>query len=318
MSESFNADTCFNIIITIDNEGQRTDKYISEMLPDISRSYIQKIIKDGKITVNQKTVKANYKLSADDMLCVTIPAPKKPDIIPENIPLDITYEDDDIIIVNKQKGMVVHPAPGHYGGTLVNALLYHCGNHLSGINGILRPGIVHRIDKDTTGLLVVCKNDRAHNMIADQLATHSITRTYQAITFGRIKEDSGTVDKPIARDRTERRKMSVNPEGRPSVTHYAVMGRYVNENTRDLFTHVKCNLETGRTHQIRVHMSSIRHPLLGDTVYGPKKQPFDTMGQALHAKTIGFIHPSKNEYVEFDSDLPEYFTDIMNRLVRID
>lgn len=313
-TETQSADTQFNIIISNDTEGQRIDKYISEMLPDISRSYIQKIIKDGSITVNHKTVKANYKLSVDDLLLVTIPSPQKPDILPENIPLDIVHEDDDIIIVNKPKGMVVHPAPGHYTGTLVNALLYHCGDNLSGINGILRPGIVHRIDKDTTGLLVVCKNDKAHNIIAGQLAVHSITRTYQAIAIGRIKEDSGTIDKPIARDNIERKKMSVSPNGRHSVTHYAVIDRYVLPNRRDYYTHIKCNLETGRTHQIRVHMSSIHHPLLGDTVYGSCKQPFNTMGQVLHAKTIGFIHPSTNKYVEYDSELPEYFTDIISSM----
>ncbi len=321
MSEKLNAgkqseDTQFNIIISIDNEGQRIDKFISKMLPDISRSYIQKIIKDGSITVNQKAVKANYKLSADDLLCVIIPSPKKPDILPENIPLNIVHEDDDIVIVNKPKGMVVHPAPGHYSGTLVNALMYHCGDKLSGINGILRPGIVHRIDKDTTGLLVVCKNDKAHNIIAGQLAVHSITRTYQAIASGRIKEDSGTIDKPIARDNIERKKMSVNPNGRQSITHYSVIDRYIFPNKHEYFTHIKCNLETGRTHQIRVHMSSIHHPLLGDTVYGSCKQPIQTLGQVLHAKTIGFIHPSTNEYVEYDSELPEYFTDILMSMTR--
>lgn len=310
-------DTQFYITITFDHEGRRIDKYLSDMLDGVSRSYIQKIIKDGNITVNQKTVKPNYTLSAGDLLSVHIPAPKKPDILPENIQLDIVHEDDDIIIVNKPKGMVVHPAPGHYSGTLVNALLYHCGDHLSGINGILRPGIVHRIDRDTTGLLVVCKNDRAHNIIAGQLAVHSITRTYHAITFGRIKEDSGTINKPVGRDAADRKKMAVTPNGKESITHYSVAGRYEIPDKHEYFTHIICNLETGRTHQIRVHMSSIHHPLLGDTVYGHAKQPFDTKGQALHAKTIGFIHPSTNQYTEFDSGLPQYFSEILNKLKQI-
>lgn len=314
-ADNANSDTQFYTTITVDNEGQRIDKYLSDMLEGISRSYIQKIIKDGNITVNQKTAKPNYKLAVNDLLSVTIPAPKKPDILPENIQLNIVHEDDDIIIVNKPKGMVVHPAPGHYSGTLVNALLYHCGDNLSGINGILRPGIVHRIDKDTTGLLVVCKNDRAHNIIAGQLAVHSITRTYHAIASGRITNDSGTINKPIGRDSTDRKKMAVTPNGRESITHYSVIGRYAIPGKHDYFTHIKCNLETGRTHQIRVHMSSIHHPLLGDTVYGPARQAFKTEGQVLHAKTIGFVHPSTNEYVEFDSELPQYFTDIINRLV---
>ena len=259
-------------------EGQRIDRYLSDKLEDRSRSYIQKIMKEGYVKVNQKPVKSNYRLSFGDSVEVTLPEAKEPDIVPENIPLDILYEDQDIIMINKPKQMVVHPAPGHYSGTLVNALMYHCGDELSGINGCMRPGIVHRIDMDTTGSLVVCKNDKAHQSLSEQLKVHSIRRIYVAIVHGNIKEDSGTVNAPIGRHPTDRKKMSTHcKNGRDAVTHYKVLERFGD------YTYIQCELETGRTHQIRVHMASIGHPLVGDEVYGPKKCPFKGLqGQTLH------------------------------------
>lgn len=296
-----------------ETEGQRIDRYLSDTLEDRSRSYIQKIIKDGHVTVNQKPVKANYRLSFGDRVEVTLPEAKEPDIEPENIPLDILYEDQDIIMVNKPKQMVVHPAPGHYSGTLVNALMYHCGDELSGINGCMRPGIVHRIDMDTTGSLVVCKNDKAHQSLSEQLKEHSIRRIYVAIVHGNIKEDSGTVNAPIGRHPTDRKKMSTHcKNGRNAITHYRVLERFGD------YTYIQCELETGRTHQIRVHMASIGHPLVGDEVYGPKKCPFKGLqGQTLHARTLGIIHPSTGEYLEVNAPLPEYFVDLLDRLRNI-
>ena len=296
-----------------ETEGQRIDRYLSDTLEDRSRSYIQKIIKDGHVTVNQKPVKANYRLSFGDRVEVTLPEAKEPDIEPENIPLDILYEDQDIIMVNKPKQMVVHPAPGHYSGTLVNALMYHCGDDLSGINGCMRPGIVHRIDMDTTGSLVVCKNDKAHQSLSEQLKEHSIRRIYVAIVHGNIKEDSGTVNAPIGRHPTDRKKMSTHcKNGRDAITHYKVLERFGD------YTYIQCELETGRTHQIRVHMASIGHPLVGDEVYGPKKCPFKGLqGQTLHARTLGVIHPSTGEYLEVNAPLPEYFVDLLDRLRNI-
>ena len=296
-----------------ETEGQRIDRYLSDTLEDRSRSYIQKIIKDGHVTVNQKPVKANYRLSFGDRVEVTLPEAKEPDIEPENIPLDILYEDQDIIMVNKPKQMVVHPAPGHYSGTLVNALMYHCGDELSGINGCMRPGIVHRIDMDTTGSLVVCKNDKAHQSLSEQLKEHSIRRIYVAIVHGNIKEDSGTVNAPIGRHPTDRKKMSTHcKNGRNAITHYKVLERFGD------YTYIQCELETGRTHQIRVHMASIGHPLVGDEVYGPKKCPFKGLqGQTLHARTLGIIHPSTGEYLEVNAPLPEYFVDLLDRLSNI-
>ena len=290
-------------------EGQRIDRYLSDELEDRSRSYIQKIMKEGYVKVNQKPVKSNYRLSFGDSVEVTLPEAKEPDIVPENIPLDILYEDQDIIMINKPKQMVVHPAPGHYSGTLVNALMYHCGDELSGINGCMRPGIVHRIDMDTTGSLVVCKNDKAHQSLSEQLKVHSIRRIYVAIVHGNIKEDSGTVNAPIGRHPTDRKKMSTHcKNGRDAVTHYKVLERFGD------YTYIQCELETGRTHQIRVHMASIGHPLLGDTVYSSGKSPFKTQGQTLHAMTIGFIHPHTNEYMEISAPLPEYFLKILKSL----
>ena len=298
-----------SVEITAETSDIRIDKMLSELLPDLSRSYLQKLLKDGEIKVNGQIVKPNYKTNAGDQIFVRIPEPSDPDICPQDIPLDIIYEDDDILIVNKPKGMVVHPAAGHYENTLVNALMYHCQDHLSGINGVLRPGIVHRIDMDTTGSLVVCKNDLAHQSLASQLKDHSITRKYHAIVHGILKKD-GTVDAPIGRHPTDRKKMSITTKnGKRAVTHYRILKNY-----RD-YTYIECELETGRTHQIRVHMSSIHHPILGDTVYGPAKCPYKNLqGQTLHAKTLGFTHPRTGKYVEFDAPLPEYFEHLLETL----
>ena len=292
-----------------ESENVRIDKFLSEELPDMSRSYIQKLIKEGQVVVNDTPVKANYKLSLGDLLTLEEPELQEPDILPENIPLDILYEDADLLIVNKPKGMVVHPAAGHYTGTLVNALMYHCQGQLSGINGVSRPGIVHRIDMDTTGSLLVCKNDVSHNCIAEQLKEHSITRVYHAIVHGVIKTEEGTIDAPIGRHPIDRKKMSINHKnGKPAVTHYKVLQRFKN------FTYIECRLETGRTHQIRVHMASIHHPLLGDAVYGPSNCPYKLQGQTLHAKTIGILHPSSKQYLEVDAPLPEYFENLLKKL----
>ena len=295
--------------ITPEMEGERIDKCISNYLESLSRSYIQKIIKDGKAYVNDAVVKANYKVKVDDKVQFEIPDCEEPDIPPQDIPLDILYEDKDILIVNKPKDMVVHPAPGHYEGTLVNAIMFHCKDELSGINGVLRPGIVHRIDKDTTGSIIICKNDEAHRKIAQQLKEHSITRKYRAIVYGRIMEEEGTVNAPIGRHPTDRKKMAINEKnGKPAVTHYKVLERF------DKYTYIECQLETGRSHQIRVHMTSIGHPLLGDEVYGNAKCPFKLEGQTLHAMTIGFIHPTTGEYVEYEAPLPEYFEHLLQIL----
>lgn len=288
---------------------ERIDKFLCANLDGLSRSYIQKLLKDGNITVGGQKVKANYKLSASDEITVLIPQPETLDILPEDIPLDILYEDDDILIVNKPKGMVVHPSPGHYSHTLVNAIMYHCKGNLSGINGVIRPGIVHRIDMNTTGSLLICKNDNAHQIMADQLKEHAITRKYHAIVHGNLKEDEGTINAPIGRHPVDRKKMSTKaPNGRHAVTHYRVLERFGN------YTYIECRLETGRTHQIRVHMSSIGHPILGDEVYGPAKCPFKLQGQTLHAKILGICHPSTGEYMEFDAPLPEYFLSLLERL----
>lgn len=296
---------------TVENEeGERIDKYLAEMLEDKSRSYIQKLMKDKLVHVNGKPVKANYRLVLGDRVEMSIPEIKEPDIVAEDLALDILYEDKDVIVVNKPKQMVVHPAPGHYSGTLVNGLMYHCGDELSGINGMMRPGIVHRIDMDTTGSLIVCKNDAAHQSLSEQLKEHSINRIYVALVHGNIKEDEGTVNAPIGRHPTERKKMSTQAKnGRTAITHYKVLERYGN------YTYIQCKLETGRTHQIRVHMASIGHPLVGDQVYGPKKCPFPKLvGQTLHAKTLGFIHPTTGEYVEVEAPMPEYFENLLKQL----
>ena len=286
--------------------GQRIDKFLSETLPEYSRSFIQKVVKDGGVLVDEKCVKSNYKLSAGQILKLNVPELVEPDIIPEDIALDILYEDDDIIVVNKPKGMVVHPAAGHYTGTLVNALMDHCRDNLSGINGVTRPGIVHRIDMNTTGVLVACKNDAAHIFLSEQLAVHSITRKYNAIVHNSFKDNSGTVDAPIGRHQIDRKKMAIDyKNGRNAVTHYSVISNY------GKYAHIECQLETGRTHQIRVHMSSIGHPLLGDDVYGSGKSPYRLEGQTLHARVLGFVHPSTGKYMEFEAPLPDYFKEII-------
>lgn len=295
----------FEIIAEESDINKRIDVFLSKNLESFSRSYIQDLIKKGKATIGGKTIKANYRLREGDIVALAIPKPEPLEILPENIPLDIVYEDNDVILVNKPKGMVVHPAAGHYSGTLVNALLYHCKDNLSGINGVLRPGIVHRIDMDTTGIIIVCKNDNAHQHIAKQLAEHSITRKYVAIVSGNIKEDEGVVDAAIARSKNDRKKMTVDKDGKRAVTHFKVLERLNN------YTYIECVLETGRTHQIRVHMSYLHHPLLGDEVYSNKKENTKLKGQCLHAKVLGFIHPSTNEYMEFEAPLPEYFKEIL-------
>lgn len=295
-------------LVLEDEEGDRLDVYLSSQLGDMSRSYIQKIIKDKKVKVNGKEEKAKYLVKEDDKVIIEIPAPKLLEVLPQDIPIDIVYEDMDVLIINKPQDMVVHPAPGNYENTLVNAIIYHCKDKLSSINGVIRPGIVHRIDKDTSGLLMIAKNNNSHNSLAEQLKDHSITREYEFICHGVVKEDKITVNKPIGRNPKDRLKMAVVPGGKNAVTHFEVVQRFEN------FTHMRARLETGRTHQIRVHALSINHPLLGDPVYGPKNNKFKTNGQTLHAKKLGFIHPSKNEYIEFDSELPKYFKDIINKL----
>lgn len=296
--------------ITEETEDERIDKCMSLLVENLSRSFIQKLIKEGNVLVNGKPVKGSYRVKCDDWVVFSVPESVEPNIEPENIPLDILYEDADLIVVNKPKGMVVHPAAGHYSGTLVNALMYHCGSGLSGINGVLRPGIVHRIDRDTTGSVIACKNDKAHRCIAEQLKEHSINRRYRAICFGELKQEEGTIDQPIGRHPNDRKKMAVNPQnGKRAVTHYRVLQRFQG------YTYIECVLETGRTHQIRVHMASIGHPLLGDVVYGPGKCPIAGLeGQTLHAGILGFIHPRTGEYMEFTAPLPEYFEKLLNTL----
>ena len=299
----------YEIDVLESQAGIRIDKFLADELPELSRSYIQKLIKEEQITVNGKVIKANYKVAEEDLVVMNEPELKEPDILAENIPLDVLYEDSDILIVNKPKGMVVHPSAGHYTGTLVNALMYYCKDDLSGINGVMRPGIVHRIDMDTTGSLLVCKNDFAHQNLAEQLKVHSIRRVYHAIVHGVLKEDEGTIDAPIGRHPIERKKMAINHKnGKEAVTHFKVIKRFKN------YTYIQCQLETGRTHQIRVHMASIKHPLVGDAVYGPIKCPFKLQGQTLHAKILGIEHPRTGEYIEADAPLPEYFTSLLKKL----
>lgn len=290
-----------------EQEGERLDKYLSMIYPDFSRSFFQKLIKNGQVKVNDIPEKSSYSVREEDIICVTIPDAVQTSIEPENIPLDILYEDDDVLIVNKPKGMVVHPSAGHYSGTLVNGIMYHCQDSLSGINGEIRPGIVHRIDMDTTGSLIVCKNDESHIHIAQQIKAHTVNRIYVGIVCGNVKEDEGTIEGTIGRHPTERKKMAINVKnGKPAITHYKVLERFGN------YTYMQFKLETGRTHQIRVHMAGIGHPLLGDTLYSSGRSPFKHLqGQTLHAQTIGFIHPRTGEYMEFSAPLPVYFEKLL-------
>lgn len=292
--------------------GMRLDKFLTEIYPEQTRSFLQKLVKSGEIKVNGKSVtKAGFVVERGDQVYASIPAPQAVEIEAENIPLDILYEDADVLIVNKPKGMVVHPSAGHYSGTLVNAIMYHCADSLSGINGEIRPGIVHRIDMDTTGALIICKNDAAHVDIAEQIKEHTVTRRYRGIVCGIVKEDEGTIEGAIGRHPTQRKKMAINEKnGKPAITHYKVLQRFAK------YTYMEFCLETGRTHQIRVHMASIGHPLLGDELYGnPKNLAMKGLqGQTLHAMVIGFVHPSTHEYMEFEAPLPEYFQKLLQKL----
>ena len=295
--------------ITADNAGERIDKFLSTVIEDMSRSSIALLCEDGMVLSGEKAIGKNYKLKEGDNITVTVPEPKEYEAVAENIPLEIVFEDEHLLVVNKPKGMVVHPAPGNYSGTLVNALLYHCKDSLSGINGVLRPGIVHRIDKDTSGLLIVAKNDFSHKRLAEQIKVHSFERKYMAVVYGNLKNDEGTIDAPIGRHPSDRKKMTViYKNSKPAVTHYKVYRRY------EGFTLVELTLETGRTHQIRVHMASIGHPVAGDPVYGPKKVITSLSGQCLHAYYISFVHPRTEKIITLSSELPEYFTDFLSKL----
>lgn len=295
------------LIVLNEHSGERIDKFLSAQISEITRSSIQKLIIDGGVDVNNQNVTKNYKVKTDDQVVLKIPDPIELEIKPQDIPIEIVYQDDDLLIVNKPKGMVVHPAPGNYEGTLVNALMYKCRDNLSSINGVIRPGIVHRIDKNTSGLLIIAKNDMAHFALSEQIKQHSFTRQYEAVVCGRFKATEGKVDAPIGRHHTDRKKMCVTDKNsKNAITHYTVIRQY------ERYSHIKLRLETGRTHQIRVHMAYIGHPVLGDDVYGKPFKGID--GQCLHAKKIGFIHPRTKEYLEFDSDLPDYFIDILNKI----
>ncbi|GAA6392719.1 RluA family pseudouridine synthase [Clostridiales bacterium] len=295
--------------LTADREGERLDAFLARSVPDLTRSAAQRLLERGAVTLRGRAAKKNDKTRLGDSLTVCLPEPQPVDLVPQNIPLDVIYEDDDVIVVNKPVGLVVHPAPGHPDGTLVNALLYHCGTSLSGINGELRPGIVHRIDRDTSGLIVAAKNDRAHLALAAQLQDHSLARVYEAVAVGGFREDCGTVDAPLGRHPVDRKKMAVDRKnGREAVTHWSVLARYPG------YTHVECRLETGRTHQIRVHLASIGHPLLGDTVYGSKKPWPGLAGQCLHARRLRFVHPSTGEPLELECPLPDWFRDVLEKL----
>lgn len=290
-----------------EQEGERLDKFLSVIYPDFSRAFFQRLIKNNQVLINDHVQKASYAVHMDDLVRVEIPDAVETAIEPENIPLDILYEDEDVLVVNKPKGMVVHPSTGHYSGTLVNAVMYYCKESLSGINGEIRPGIVHRIDMDTTGSLIVCKNDESHIHIAQQIKEHSVNRIYVGIVWGNLKDDEGKIEGAIGRHPTQRKKMAINEKnGKPAITHYKVLERFGN------YTYAQFKLETGRTHQIRVHMASIGHPLLGDELYSSRKSPFRHLqGQTLHAQTIGFVHPRSGEYMEFSAPLPEYFINLL-------
>jgi pseudouridine synthase, rluA family len=300
-------DFCF--LVSQETAGTRVDKLLADSMDGFTRSGIQHLLSEGNVTCGAKPITKNYKCREGDEIKVFVPDAKPLDVEAQDIPLDIVYEDEYLLVVNKPKGMVVHPANGNYDGTLVNALMHHCGDSLSGINGVIRPGIVHRIDKDTSGLLIVAKTDAAHIGLAEQIKEHSFTRAYEAVVYGNIKDDEGTICQPIGRNPKDRKKMAVvYTNSKPATTHYKVLQRFGN------FTHIRCVLETGRTHQIRVHMAFIGHPIAGDSVYGPKKVITELNGQCLHAKQIGFVHPITNEYMEFESDLPEYFTKFLTKL----
>ena len=297
------------LTLTADLSGERADAFLARSVPDLTRSAAQRLLETGAVTLAGRPVKKNYKTAPGDVLEVTLPDPEPVDLIPQDIPLDVVYEDGDVIVVNKPVGLVVHPAPGHPDGTLVNALLYHCGDSLSGINGELRPGIVHRIDRDTSGLIIAAKNDKAHLALAAQLQDHSVARVYDAVAVGNLREDSGTVNAPIGRHPVDRKKMAIDHRnGREAVTHWSVLGRYPG------YTHVQCRLETGRTHQIRVHLASIGHPLLGDVVYGSKKPWPGLAGQCLHARKLKFVHPSTGEPVELECPLPDWFQKTLRQI----
>ncbi len=295
--------------LTADRAGERADAFLARCVPDLTRSAAQRLLEEGAVTLGGRPVKKNYKTAPGDVLEAVLPDPEPVAILPQNIPLDVVYEDADVIVVNKPVGLVVHPAPGHPDGTLVNALLYPCGDSLSGINGELRPGIVHRIDRDTSGLIIAAKNDKAHLALAAQLQDHSLARVYEAVAVGNLREDAGTVDAPIGRHPVDRKKMAVDyKNGRPAVTHWSVLGRYPG------YTHVECRLETGRTHQIRVHLASIGHPLLGDVVYGSRKPWPGLAGQCLHARKLKFVHPTTGKLVELECPLPDWFEKVLKQI----
>ena len=293
-----------------EDRGRRLDQFLADGVEELTRSAAQRLAEEQRVLLDGRPLKKNYKITGGETLEVSLPDPEPIDAVPQDIPLDIVYEDGDVLVINKPKGMVVHPAPGNPDGTVVNAVLYHCGSSLSGIGGAFRPGIVHRIDKDTSGLLIVAKNDRAHLCLSAQLKDHTLARTYEAVVIGTLKEDRGTVDAPLDRSPKDRKKMAVVPGGRRAVTHYEVLARYPG------YTHVRCRLETGRTHQIRVHMASLGHPIAGDTVYGPARQKYDLQGQCLHARELTFLHPADSRKMHLKCELPGYFTDFLNKLGR--
>ena len=296
---------------TPEDKGCRLDQFLADQLEELTRSAAQRLLEEGQVLLGDKPLKKNYKLTGGETLRVDLPDPEPIDAVPQNIPLDIAYEDDDLLVINKPKGMVVHPAPGNPDGTVVKAVLYHCGDSLSGLGGAFRPGIVHRIDKDTSGLLIIAKNDKAHLYLSEQLKDHTLSRTYEAVVIGNLKEDQGTVDAPLGRSPKDRKKMAIVPDGRRAVTHYEVIGRYPG------YTHVRCKLETGRTHQIRVHMASLGHPIAGDEVYGPSKSRVDLGGQCLHARQLSFLHPADGQPRLVESELPAYFRDFLDKLGRM-
>ncbi len=297
------------LTLKADLEGERADQLLSRCVEDLTRSAAQRLLEEGRVTIDGKVLKKNARPAVGQVLTVDFPEPVLTEVVPQNIPLDIVYEDEDVIVINKPVGMVVHPAPGHPDGTLVNALLYHCGDNLSQINGEIRPGIVHRIDRDTSGLLIAAKNGKAHLALSAQLEDHSLSRVYECVVMGSLREDEGTIDAPIGRHPVDRKKMAVVPSGKRAVTHYSVLGRY------NGFTHAQCRLETGRTHQIRVHMSYIGHPLLGDAVYGGRETK-SLAGQCLHARQLTFVHPRTGERMTVEAPLPDWFTAILNKLDR--